>query len=565
MNQVRKEHNNSLFLRHEPCPKCDSRDNLARYEDGHAFCFGCSHYERPGHEDHVVEEPSVDLTITEEPKTFSQTTNHKLGLIDIHYSEIPKRKLDEDTCTRWKYGIGIRNGIQYHVAQYTNDSGKIIAQKLRSIDKEFIWLGDSKSVGLYGQNMWKAGGPKVVVVEGELDALSLSQIQNHKWPVVSLPHGIANAKKAISNSIEWLSSFKEVVFMFDQDVKGQEGAEKAASMLPPGKAFIASLPLKDVNEMLMEDRGGEVVASIFKTRAWRPDGIIDGRDLWPLVSCPSELKAIEYPWGKLQDMTLGCRTHEIVTLTAATGTGKSTICRELAHYWSKRNEVIGYIALEESLRRTALGILSTELNKPVHLEDKELNEEDLKELRIAYDKTLGSGNWYLYDHHGSLDPENLISKVRYLVRGLACNTVIIDHLSILISGQAEGDERRTIDNTMTALRSLVQDVGCRLILVSHLRRTERSAEEGLSRPALNLLRGSHAIGQISDIVISSERNQQSEDPNEKDISVLRVLKNRHTGDTGICGKLRWDKETARLIEIEDLDANVFIRDDQGDF
>lgn len=93
--------------------------------------------------------------------------------------------------------------------------------------------------------------------------------------------------------------------------------------------------------------------------------------------------------------------------------------------------------------------------------------------------------------------------------------MIIDHLSILISGQAEGDERRMIDNTMTELRGLVQEVGCRLILVSHLRRTDRSAEEGLSKPALNLLRGSHAIGQISDVVISSERNQQSEDPEEK--------------------------------------------------
>ena len=193
-----------------------------------------------------------------------------------------------------------------------------------------------------------------------------------------------------------------------------------------------------------------------------------------------------------------------------------------------------------------MGILATELSKPVHLETEEV---DLEEYRAAYDRTLGSGNWFLYDHHGSLDPVNLIGKVRYLVRGLDCKTVFIDHLSILISGQADGDERRMIDNTMTELRSLVQEVGCRLILVSHLRRTERSTEEGLSRPALNLLRGSHAIDQISDVVLSAERNQQSEDSDEKDVSILRVLKNRHTGDTGVCGQLRWDKDTARLKEI----------------
>jgi hypothetical protein len=29
------------FVRHEPCPKCGSRDNLARYDDGSGWCFGC--------------------------------------------------------------------------------------------------------------------------------------------------------------------------------------------------------------------------------------------------------------------------------------------------------------------------------------------------------------------------------------------------------------------------------------------------------------------------------------------------------------------------------------------
>lgn len=31
---------------HEPCPRCGSRDNLARYPDGSAWCFGCRYLER---------------------------------------------------------------------------------------------------------------------------------------------------------------------------------------------------------------------------------------------------------------------------------------------------------------------------------------------------------------------------------------------------------------------------------------------------------------------------------------------------------------------------------------
>lgn len=36
----------ATFERHEPCPFCGSRDNLGRYSDGSAFCFGCHRTER---------------------------------------------------------------------------------------------------------------------------------------------------------------------------------------------------------------------------------------------------------------------------------------------------------------------------------------------------------------------------------------------------------------------------------------------------------------------------------------------------------------------------------------
>ena len=35
------------FLKHEPCPKCGSADNLGRYDDGHGYCFGCRYWEPP--------------------------------------------------------------------------------------------------------------------------------------------------------------------------------------------------------------------------------------------------------------------------------------------------------------------------------------------------------------------------------------------------------------------------------------------------------------------------------------------------------------------------------------
>lgn len=34
------------FVKHEPCPKCGSQDNLGRYDDGSCWCFGCGYLER---------------------------------------------------------------------------------------------------------------------------------------------------------------------------------------------------------------------------------------------------------------------------------------------------------------------------------------------------------------------------------------------------------------------------------------------------------------------------------------------------------------------------------------
>ena len=37
----------NVFHGFEPCPRCGSRDNLSRWSDGHAWCFGCKYFEPP--------------------------------------------------------------------------------------------------------------------------------------------------------------------------------------------------------------------------------------------------------------------------------------------------------------------------------------------------------------------------------------------------------------------------------------------------------------------------------------------------------------------------------------
>jgi twinkle protein len=216
--------------------------------------------------------------------------------------------------------------------------------------------------------------------------------------------------------------------------------------------------------------------------------------------------------------------------------------REIAHHLIGLGETVGMVMLEESTRRTGLGLMGLAIDKPLHLSREGVTPFEMK---TAFDKTLGTGRVFMYDHFGSSEVDHLMNKLRYMVKGLSCNWIILDHLSILVSGLEGIDERRLIDQAMTMLRTFVEETKCGLLLVSHLKRPEGRGHEEGAHTSLSQLRGSHAIAQLSDIVIGLERNQQSDNPNETQI---RVLKNRFSGDTGEAGKLYFNRDTGRLTE-----------------
>lgn len=485
------------------------------------------------------------------------TEAKRLKLVSGAPAPIKTRVLSQETCAKWGYHVGEYKGEPCQIANYRDEKGKVVAQKIRFADKRFMWTGNPAKAGLYGQHLWRDAGRMVVITEGEIDALSVSQIQDNKWPVVSIPNGAQTAVKDIGKAIEWLEQFESVVFMFDNDEPGREAAHACAQLLTPGKAKIATLPLKDASDMLQAGRGKEIIDAMWGAKVWRPDEIVSGTDLWEKIIEPNPHAQVPYPWEGLNKALLGMRQKEIVTICAGSGIGKSTVVGELAHYLVCAGETVGYVALEESVKQSAMRMLSIEMNQPLHLLPQE--KWDRKKLRAAYDKTVGSGRWFTYDHFGSLEADNLFNRLRYLVTGCECKWVVLDHVSIVVSGMGDGDERRLIDNLMTKLRSLVEQLGFGLIIVSHLKDTEgKSLEEG-GQTHLNLLRGSRSIGQLSDVVIGFERNQQ--DPLNRNLLAGRVLKNRFVGITGVHCQLKYNQDTGRLSEQKE---NPFAEEDQDE-
>lgn len=525
----------SKFLKHEPCPECGSKDNFARYDDGHGHCFGCGHQEQV-----AKDKPPPPIPPMPPPRT---------SLLEFASPRaLAKRGITLETCTLFDYGVGVHLASTVQVAAYRNQRGEVVAQHLRYPDKKFRWLGDSSNLQLWGQHLWRQGhgggtGLFVVVTEGEIDAMSVSQVQGNKFPVVSLPNGAQSAKKYLAANAAWLGQFSRIVLCFDSDEPGRQAAEDALAVLPLGKAAICRLPRKDANEMLQAGEGDLLRDLLWKAVPSRPDGIVNAGELWEELTKPVPMAAAEYPWPMLNRVCRGFRKGEMVTLTAGSGIGKSSLCRELSHHFLRSGLAVGYIALEESVRRTMQALVGIELGVPIHLEPDRATRD---EMRVAFDRVFAAGRCFLYDHFGSMDPDRLVEQIRYLADGEGVDVVVLDHLTIVISGLTDLDERRAIDATCTKLRQVVEQSGVGLILVSHLRRPEGRGHEEGAQTSLSQLRGSHAIAQLSDIVIGAERNQQG-DVCERNELQLRVLKNRYTGETGIVDKLLYDSQSGRLI------------------
>ena len=183
----------------------------------------------------------------------------------------------------------------------------------------------------------------------------------------------------------------------------------------------------------------------------------------------------------------------------------------------------------------------------MHLNEDGITKDD---LRIAFDNLTSTRNLFLYNHFGSLEPDVLLEQIRYLATVDGVKVVILDHISIVLSGLELDNERKAIDIIMTKLRSLSEATGIAIVLVSHLRRPQGQSHESGRDVDTSDLRGSHSLLQLSDVVLSASRNQL--EASERHRLQLKVLKSRHTGITGEVDKLLYDQKTGRLVVYEDF-------------
>jgi twinkle protein len=538
----------SVFVAKEPCPECGSRDNLARYSDGHAFCFGCSHWEPPT--DGSGERPQ-------------QTERRQVsGLIDAgDFIALGKRQLSEEDCRKAGYSVSTFRGQPVQIAAIKDPmTGETIAQKVRLPNKDFLYLGETKDDPFYLQHLWKDGGKRVVITEGEVDAVTVLKIQQHKWPVVSITKGVKGAKKQIQQQLKWLDKFDEVVLMFDNDEEhtrpdgtkwypGQDTAIDCASVFKPGKCKIARLPLKDASDMHTAGRDDEVVTAIWNAKTYRPDGVVTIAEVRDAVLRDPEQG---FPWfsEELTKQTYGRRLGEISTFGAGTGVGKTDFLTEQMQFdMVQLSQPIGVFSLEQQPAETVKRLAGKQAGKRFHIPSSDENAWSKDELIASLDVMEAGGKLFMYDSFGATDWGIIQTTIRFLHHSEGVKLFYVDHLTGLAA--AESDEKTGIERIMAEMAALVKELNIHIHLVSHLATPEGKPHEEGGRVMIRHFKGSRSIGFWSHSMFGMERDQQAESEVLRTITTFRILKHRPDGSkVGKCVYFGYDSEIGRLFETE---------------
>lgn len=544
------------------CKLCPSSDAVTLYENPENKsrfykCYSCGKAYR-------VKGTKVD-TLTEAINKDNEQQDSLTENLDGEYFKEKYRALTPQTLKFYRVFKELNSDNV--VFPYGDYEGNILAYKCKTPQKLFnikhkVTKGFQQS-GLFGAGLFPSGGKIVTVTEGEEDAMSVYQMQGSKYATYSLKNG--GNSVLTQEDKKHLDSFETIVFCGDSDAPGLKAAEKFSSLFGKNKVKIVKLTkFKDANDYLQKidewAKAGHAkeatqlsetfLSEWWKAQPYTPEGLVQGKATLDMFLNEKEAESHPYPWQGLQNLLHGIRTSELVVITAGSGSGKSAVMRELAYHIFKTvpDTRIGCMFLEESVKRTVKDLVGLELSMNLRLPENVLSQD---QKAAAWSNMFDNERWIFWDHFGSNDIETVCNQVRFVANNFGAKYIFLDHVSIIVSDGSHGDERKALDAIMTRLRTLVQELDIALFLVSHLRRSNDSTphEEG-GVTSLSQLRGSAGIGQLADVVIGLERNGQADNPIERNLTTLRILKNRYTGETGVASYLLWDKNTGRLKEVE---------------
>lgn len=532
-------------------------------------------------------------------KVYEMETSTKETVAEVEkypFVAAEDRNIRKEICKKFgvRAALSEEDGetvIAYYFPSY-NQKGKIVGYMRQDITKGKEEKGHWTAIGsvsinnkMFGQDVTENINRKrssLIITEGQWDCISVYQalvdkVKGTKYEnlepfVVSIPLGTANAVESILHNEDFIRSYDALTIFFDDDyctpaekkkgiMKGHEAREAVAgALVGTGISLFTVSPddgLKDASDYLQADKSEDLAVLVqFNKRAYSAEKIVKASQISLdelLTPRPEGIYVEQFP--KLMEKIHGFRGSELVLLTAPSGVGKSTVLSIFADAFVQNNEKVGMIYLEETNKETLQRLVASKLKvNYLKFKDRPLECATKEEITEAYNDIVNNDKLVMLGHFGSLPVSELMNKVKHMHLVEGCRYILLDHLSMVISGTETDNERKQLDIVMTELAAFCAANDVCVIAVSHINRSAaeqfkppkgKEEEPFWVRVTKEMLRGSAALEQLSFIILGLEP-QIMPDRSRGNVR-LTVLKNRPWSYLGECDEFKIDENTWEVL------------------
>ena len=496
--------------------------------------------------------------------------------------EISDWKITKETCQHFGVRVALseKDGrtIEAVYFPYYDQNNKLCGYKKKDLtlpkdhDFHFTHIGSVKATGqLFGQNVAPSGGKKSFTHEGEKDVLASWQMLSNKFTsanpaVVGIP-GTKWAARQIAANKRFYEQFKENVIVFDNDScteeelrkgdkKGKEATQDVAMLMP--NILVTSFSEKDAHDMLMEGKEEEFYWAVIKPKKYIPQSIVQGGVGLERLKKPLSVGVYSKTFPKTMEKLRGFREGEMTIILSPPGVGKTTICKAIGYDLNVAEQTLFHIFVEEDIEKTQQSYIALDNN--VFLPQLRVNPNILsdEQWEKSYNKLIDNGRTLWMDHFGSINPDLLMSDIRWAASN-GFKFIILDHISMIFSGLETLNERKEIDILLTELAAFTKGAHVHPIVVSHIKRTQKNPPKNkdgsIKYPywdtvASDAARGSGAFEQLAWNIIALE--PEILENGERGRVRTRVWKNREWNTLGVGDILTMDKTTGRMINAADI-------------
>ncbi len=378
-------------------------------------------------------------------------------------------------------------------------------QLLRPHGKKVIHASPNCEPCLFGWQAVPKEARNLVLVEGEIDAMSLHQY-GLNMAILSLPFGGGTGAKHqwLEYEFDRIAAYDEIYLCLDNDAEGLAATKDLIERLGRYRCRIVKLPRKDANECLQAGIEAKEIQKCFdNAQLFEPEElkrassfveqVIDG--FYPPEHLPL---GYELPWQKARDIVL-FRPSELSVWTGTNGHGKS--------------QLLGQFMLSCMQQGARVCIASFELKPKSLLVRLTRQASGLRNPTNEYIRAIHS--WYddrlwIFDLVGTAKIKRLLEVFFYARQRYGIDVFVID--SLMKCGLSE-DDYNAQKHFIEQLCDFKNQHNCHIHLVVHPR---KGADETKLPNKLDM-KGSGAISDLADNCFSVWRNKLK----EEDIGKLR--------------------------------------------